>query len=33
MLGIEAVPVYWTEARKDKVKLEEMILPLLKKYF
>jgi ADP-ribosylglycohydrolase len=33
MLGIEAVPVSWTEALKDKVKLEEMVLPLLEKYF
>ena len=32
MLGIEAVPVSWTEALKDKVKLEEMVLPLLDKY-
>ena len=33
MLGIEAVPVSWAEALKDKVKLEEMVLPLLEKYF
>ena len=33
MLGIEAVPVSWTEALKDKVKLEEIVLPLLEKYF
>ena len=32
-LGIEAVPVSWTEALKDKEKLEEMVLPLLEKYF
>ena len=33
ILGIEAVPVSWTEALKEKEKLEEMVLPLLKKYF
>ena len=33
MLGIEAVPVSWTESLKEKEKLEEMVLPLLKKYF
>ena len=33
MLGIEAVPVSWTEALKEKGKLEEIVLPLLAKYF
>ena len=33
MLGIESVPVSWIEALKEKVKLEEMVLPLLEKYF
>ncbi len=32
VLGIEAVPVSWTEALKEKGKLEEMVLPLLAKY-
>jgi len=32
-LGIEAVPVSWIEALRDKEKLEEMICPLLEKYF
>ena len=32
-LGIEAVPVSWTEALKEKEKLEEIVEPLLEKYF
>ena len=32
-LGIEAVPVFWVEALKEKQKLEEMVAPLLEKYF
>ncbi|WP_048125990.1 MULTISPECIES: ADP-ribosylglycohydrolase family protein [unclassified Methanosarcina] len=31
-LGIEAVPVSWVEALKEKDKLEEMVVPLLEKY-
>jgi len=32
-LGIEAVPASWIQALKDKEKLEEMVGPLLEKYF
>lgn len=32
-LGIEAIPVSWIEALKEKEKLEEMMGPLLEKYF
>jgi len=32
-LGIEEVPASWTEALKEKEKLEEMVRPLLEKYF
>jgi ADP-ribosylglycohydrolase len=32
-LGIEAIPVSWIEALKEKEKLEEIVEPLLKKYF
>lgn len=32
-LGIEAVPISWIEALRDKEKLEEMFCPLLEKYF
>jgi ADP-ribosylglycohydrolase len=32
-LGIEAVPTSWVEALKEKDKLEEMVVPLLEKYF
>jgi len=32
-LGIEAIPVSWIEALKEKEKLEEIVLPLLEKYF
>ncbi len=32
-LGIEAVPVSWIEALRDKEILEEMVCPLLEKYF
>ena len=32
-LGIEAIPVSWIEALKEKEKLEEMVEPLLEKYF
>ncbi|MDD3247695.1 MAG: ADP-ribosylglycohydrolase family protein [Methanosarcina sp.] len=32
-LGIEAVPISWVEALKEKEKLEEMVAPLLEKYF
>jgi ADP-ribosylglycohydrolase len=32
-LGIEAIPVFWTEALKEKEMLERMVGPLLKKYF
>ena len=31
-LGVEAVPVSWVEALKEKPKLEEMVAPLLEKY-
>lgn len=31
-LGIEAVPISWVEALKEKEKLEEMVAPLLEKY-
>ena len=32
-LGIDAIPVSWIEALKEKEKLEEMVEPLLEKYF
>ncbi|WP_332881818.1 ADP-ribosylglycohydrolase family protein [Methanosarcina horonobensis] len=32
-LGIEAVPASWIESLKEKEKLEEMVKPLLEKYF
>lgn len=32
-LGIEAIPVSWIEALKEKEKLEAMVGPLLEKYF
>jgi ADP-ribosylglycohydrolase len=32
-LGIDAIPVSWIEALKEKEKLERMVLPLLEKYF
>ena len=32
-LGIEAIPVSWIEALKEKEKLEEIVGPLLEKYF
>jgi ADP-ribosylglycohydrolase len=32
-LGIEAVPVSWIEALKNREELEEMVGPLLEKYF
>jgi len=32
-LGIDAVPISWIEALKDKEILEEMVRPLLEKYF
>lgn len=32
-LSIEEVPASWTEALKEKEKLEEMVRPLLEKYF
>jgi len=32
-LGIEAVPISWVEALKEKENLEEMVAPLLEKYF
>lgn len=32
-LGIEAIPISWTEAIKEKKKLEEIVGPLLEKYF
>ncbi|HEY3361723.1 MAG TPA: ADP-ribosylglycohydrolase family protein [Methanosarcina sp.] len=32
-LGIEAIPVSWIEALKETEKLEEMVRPLLEKYF
>jgi len=32
-LGIESIPVSWIEALKEKEKLEEMVGPLLEKYF
>jgi ADP-ribosylglycohydrolase len=32
-LGIEAVPVSWIKALKEKEKLEEIVEPLLEKYF
>lgn len=32
-LGIKAAPVSWIEALRDKEKLEEMVGPLLEKYF
>jgi ADP-ribosylglycohydrolase len=32
-LGIEALPVSWIEALKEKEKLEEIVGPLLEKYF
>ncbi len=32
-LGIEAIPISWVEALKEKEKLEEMVSPLLEKYF
>ena len=31
-LGIEAIPVSWIEALKEREKLEEMVEPLLEKY-
>jgi ADP-ribosylglycohydrolase len=32
-LGIEAIPVSWIEALKEKEKLEEIVGPLIEKYF
>ncbi|MDQ1253346.1 MAG: hypothetical protein QG646_2513 [Euryarchaeota archaeon] len=32
-LGIEAIPVSWIEDLKEKEKLEEIVVPLLEKYF
>lgn len=32
-LGIETIPLSWVEALKEKEKLEEMVKPLLEKYF
>jgi ADP-ribosylglycohydrolase len=32
-LGIEAIPVSWIEALKEKEKLEKIVGPLLEKYF
>ncbi len=32
-LGIEAVPVSWIEALREGGKLEEMVGPLLEKYY
>jgi ADP-ribosylglycohydrolase len=32
-LGIKEVPASWTAALKEKEKLEEMVRPLLEKYF
>ena len=32
-MGIEEVPISWTEALKEKEKLAEMIRSLLEKYF
>lgn len=32
-LGVDAVPISWIEALKEKEKLEEMVGPLLEKYF
>lgn len=32
-LSIEEVPASWTEALKENEKLEEMVRPLLEKYF
>lgn len=32
-LGIDAIPVSWIEALKEKEKLERMVWPLLEKYF
>ena len=32
-LGIDVIPMSWTEALNEKKKLEEMVGPLLEKYF
>jgi ADP-ribosylglycohydrolase len=32
-LGIEAIPVFWIDNLREKEKLEEIVVPLLEKYF
>jgi ADP-ribosylglycohydrolase len=32
-LGIEAIPISWIEALSEREKLEEMVGPLLEKYY